>query len=61
MQRITPINIEYNAWNGFIIEIIGIETNDIEGCLFGIGFGKSFLYVHILFMTVRIFDKTHNQ
>ena len=25
LQRFTPIRLEYNAWNGFSFEILGIE------------------------------------
>lgn len=55
-MRITPISIEYNTWNGLVIEILGIDWWKIDGDLIGINLSHKFLYVSIFFFSVKIFD-----
>ena len=59
MNRITPICLEWNAWNGFILSIFEVETNRIDNKgLFSIYFSRRFFYFEIAFITFKIFDKT---
>lgn len=58
MNRITPICLEWTAWNGFTLSIFEVETNMIDNkSLFSIYFSRSFLYFEIAFKTFKIFDK----
>jgi len=58
LQRFTPIRLEYNAWNGFSFEILGIEyqgkKRGFEKSLFGLYFSKDHLIIDILFITFEI-------
>jgi len=58
INEITPIKIEYNSWNGFIITIFGIEyqgkNKGFEGDLFGLHFSKTHLIIYILFIQFDI-------
>ena len=36
MRKLTFINLEYNAYNGFMFEILNIELQKFEGALFGV-------------------------
>lgn len=57
-MRITPIQIEWNSWNGFIFKIVGIDNGGRDRALFGINVSTNFLYVDILFFIIKVFDKT---
>ena len=53
LDRLTPIHIEWNDWNGFIFEFLGIETIS-EGynyptSLFGLSFSRTYIQVEFLF------------
>ncbi len=54
MKRITPIHIEWNRWNAFIFEILGIEFDFYEGALLGCAIGEDFFYIHLLFFHITI-------
>lgn len=59
MNRFALIWIEWNNYNGFIFSLFEIELYkpiNIDGSLFGICASKNFLYLHILFMTITIFE-----
>ncbi|MEK6878929.1 MAG: hypothetical protein AABY22_04940 [Nanoarchaeota archaeon] len=61
IDRITPIQMEWNSYNGFIFELFYLEIFKplrIENSLFGINVSKNFLYFDIFFMPIKIFDKT---
>jgi hypothetical protein len=54
-------NIEWNAYNGFVIQILHLDMNrpiNIDSALFGLNFCKSFLYVDFLFIHFKVFDKS---
>ena len=58
IHEIVPIRIEYNAWNGFMIIILGIEiqgeNKGFTGELFGLHFAANFLIVNLLFFEFEI-------
>ncbi len=61
MNSFRLINIEWNCYNGFIFDILHLETYkllNLDSALFGVSFSKRFLYVDVLFFTIKIFDKT---
>ena len=60
MNRIDLVNIGWTCYTGYFFEILNIECwkpVDIDNCLFGIRFSKSFLFIDIFFFTITIFDK----
>ena len=54
MTRITPTLLEYNTWNGFTFELIGIETRNFEGALFGIYINSHGLQICAAFIRFEI-------
>jgi hypothetical protein len=59
MNRLTPICIEWSAWNGFTLSIFEVETNTIDNkSLFSIYFCSNFFYFEVAFKIIKIFDKT---
>jgi hypothetical protein len=59
MNTIDLIEIEWNCYNGLIISILYLDLNklNIDSSLIGIYISKDFLYIDILFITLKIFDK----
>lgn len=52
IRQFKLLNIEYNMWNGIVIEIISLD--DLS--LFGIGFGFRYYFtIDILFKTFKIY------
>lgn len=60
MERFTLFNTEYNSYNGFILDFFGIELSnwDFNRSLFSINSSMEFLYLNILFLEIKVFDKT---
>ena len=58
MNRITPIIIEWNCYNGFIFHLFDIDFYTIESSLFGINASREFLYIDIFWNNIKIFDNT---
>jgi len=58
MNRITPIILEWNCYNGFVFHLFDIDFDYIEGSLFGINASREFLYVDIFWINIGVFDKT---
>ena len=54
MKRITPIHLEWNEYNHFILEILGLEIDGYEGSLLGLSIGKGFFHIHLLFFYISI-------
>lgn len=56
INELSLIRLEYNKYNGFIFEILNVEIGGFEGALLGLSFGglRSFLYLHLLFFTIKI-------
>lgn len=57
IEELTLIRIEYNSINGFIFLILNVEVDNLESSLFGIHLSRDFLYVELLFKTIKIFSK----
>jgi hypothetical protein len=54
MKQIQLINIEFNNINGFIFDILWINSKS----LLGIHFGIRFLIIYIFFFELTVFDKS---
>jgi len=58
IHQVELINFEYNAWNGFIFTILGIEysgeTKGFEGDLIGLHFSKTHLIIYLAFIEFEI-------
>jgi hypothetical protein len=63
MNTIDLIEIEWNCYNGLIISILYLDLNklNIDSSLFGLYISIDFLYIDILFITLKIFDKDKNK
>jgi len=61
IERFTPFRIEWNNYNGFILEILYFTGKFIwfegEGGFFGINLSPKFLYVDIFFKVHKLYDK----
>lgn len=59
INAITPIHLEWNAWNGFIFKVLDIEIGKKDSrSLLSVNVSNSFLIIDILFMQFTVFDKT---
>ena len=56
-MRIKPFCIEYNDYNGFLLEVLAIETEKISSSLFGLNFASNFFYIDFLFFNFCLFDE----
>jgi hypothetical protein len=54
VSRITPLHLEWNSYNWFIFELIGLELDNYEGSLFGLSIAPNFFYINILFFSITI-------
>lgn len=64
MNRISLINVEWNCYNGFLLQFIHLELFkpiDTDSSLFGVNVSKDFLYIDIFWKTIKIFDKNEVQ
>lgn len=60
INAITPIHLEWNAWNGFIFKVLDIELGKYDSrSLFSINVSNNFLIIDILFFQITVFDKTN--
>lgn len=60
MNRLNLLEIEWNCHNGLIASILHLDFNkpNIDSALLGINISPDFLYIDILFMTIKVFDKS---
>lgn len=60
MLSLTLIQLEWNAWNGFIFSLVHVECSkpNMDSALFGVNASENFLYIDLLFIPIVIFDKT---
>lgn len=61
MIKFSIINLEWNIYNGFFLELLRIENNrsiEIDGALFAINVHRKFFYVSILWHTIKVFDNS---
>lgn len=59
MNKIVPINIEWNCYNGFSFKLLDLELYkpiNIDSALLGINFARNFCYIDILFFTIKVFE-----
>jgi hypothetical protein len=54
MKRLTLINLEINSYNGFVFELIGIETEKFDGELFAVYCWRDFLFISLLFFKFEV-------
>ena len=54
MRKIQIINIECNTWNGFMFDLLSIETASFEGALLGIWVTSDRLSFDVCFFTIEI-------
>lgn len=61
INRIDFITIEWNCYNGMVLNLLSIDAvlfgKYIDGSLFGINFSKSFLDVSLFFRWTEIYRK----
>ena len=61
MNRITLFNISWNCYNGFIFELLHIDSfkpYNIDSSLLGINCSKDFLIIDLFWYKITIFDLT---
>ena len=54
IARFTPIWVEYNNYNGLIIDIFGIDLQNFSGerSLFHVSASENFLYIDLFFTKI---------
>lgn len=61
INAITPIHLEWNAWNGFIFKVLDIELGKHDSrSLFSVNASSNFLIIDVLFFQITVFDKTED-
>jgi hypothetical protein len=61
IERFIPIRLEWNDINGWLFNILFIETYmpfRLSSSLFGINVSKDFFYIDLLWKEIKVFDKT---
>lgn len=56
-MKISIINIEWNSWNGFIIDFLNVDLGIKEGSLFCINVDKKFCYVDLFFHHFKLWKR----
>lgn len=58
--RFTPVKIEYNCYNGIIIQLLSFdydgEKSNYKGSFFGLYLSNRFMYIDFLFFSFKIFE-----
>lgn len=60
MNKITIIECEWNCYNGFIFSLFDLElfkSVNMDSALFSINVSTRFLYMDILFLKIKFFDR----
>lgn len=63
VNRITPIHLEWNSYNGFIFTLLHVDfisKREIDGSLIGINFSTDFFYIDLFFKNIKLFDKSES-
>ena len=63
MNKIILLNIEWNNYNGFILDVLNLDLYKpilMDHSLFGINVSKQFLIINILFIRITVFDKNEH-
>lgn len=61
IYRIDIANIGYNNINGYYAHIFELDINSFERTFLGFDLSEYFFYIHILFITITVFDKSLKQ
>lgn len=59
-MRIVLINLEWNNYNGFMLDILNIEAGIKNGSLFGVNLDTSFCYVDLLFFNIKLWQRVES-
>lgn len=61
MNKINLIEIEWNCYNGLIASILFLDLKkpNVNAALLGFDISPDFMYVDILFRTIKIFDRSN--
>lgn len=59
-MRIVLINLEWNNYNGFMLDILNIEAGIKNGSLFGVNLDSSFCYVDLLFFNIKLWQRVES-
>lgn len=54
MSKFCLVNIEWNSWNGFVLEVLQIEAGNFDGSLLGLWVGDNRLIIDLLFINFEI-------
>jgi hypothetical protein len=54
MREISIIELKWNGWNGFIFDLLVIETNSFEGSLLAVYASKNHFTFRILFYQFEV-------
>jgi hypothetical protein len=60
MNKISLISFEWTCYNGIYFDILQVDMHTpffSDTALFGFNISKSFFYIDILFVNIKIFDK----
>lgn len=55
INSVNLINIEWNCYNGYILDLLNID----DRALFSLHFSKDFCIVNLFFISMTVFDKTN--
>ena len=65
MNQIGLITANWTAWNGFTFKILHLDictrNVNVDSALFGFNTTSRFLYIDVLFFTIKIFDKNERR
>lgn len=59
IARITPLHVEWNNWNGFIFELMGVQRDDFQRSLLGIYGSKEWIMIEIFYIKVLYKERYH--
>ena len=54
LSSLTLVAIEWNAWNGFIFEILSIELDHFEGSFLGFHYSSTHFIFEIAFIQFEV-------
>lgn len=60
-MRISVINIEWNSWNGFLLDVLHFELKTKEGSFFCINVDSSFCYVDLFFFNIKLWQRVESK
>lgn len=54
IDRIVPFRLEYNSWNGFILEFMFFEIGKFERGLFGVSINSVGIQLELFYLNIDI-------